>query len=508
MLIFQSSASLPMLSCEELLKRFPDATPAVKASLREPGKFGRQPIIATYERNGEPRERLLLRRESDGKLFDYRYMPKGNPPAIGDQPAWVAQAAWEASLAKAGCSGFRYQDAFSGSSQSSTGAPMGGKEGRPPFLSERFIPPLSGLVPRKLLPGGAIRKIEPRNTPGMESAFTGKYGEESKNSAMPHSLIKRFPDAPESVRSLQDGHSYEIAKYTNPKGERHERLLVRNSEGKLFDYRMPKGRAPPLFSYKDAWRTEEGWKKALGCKEISFSTPGSEETAPQQKQKTTASSNAEKQPSMVESKPAEKTAKEKKEEEFRREVQGQLSAGEFSLIEKYSEMYGLDLGVSLAVIYKESRFIVKPPPTSKTAERHYGLGQLSPTTAAEIKGKNGKYIFEFKHFRAIKKEREERNRKNGENGGAEMSLSDFSEKDLKELLEPEKNIHASLSYLSSRVEKFGLALGLEAYFQGDAPVKKHIANPEKSKLKTGYSKEALGLVPIFNDTIIPIYRGE
>ena len=495
MFCFQVNRAAESFAYGELLKRFPDATPAVKAALADPGRHGRQPIIASYVRNGEVHERLLLER-GDGKLFDYLYMPESNPPIISDEAAWVGKGKCEASLMKAGCSDFKYSPAYAIEPQ---------KEMRPSFMSERFSPPLTGLVPKKLLPGGAPRQIQMRKI-SPESSFTSKFEEVSGYSAaMPPSLLKRFPDAPDGVRSLPEGYSYLVAKYKNQKGQSHERLLVQDSEGKLFDYRMSEGRIPPLFSYKDAWRTADGWEKSLGCSEISFCTQDGKETLPKQKQ---AASKAEKPPSMVESKPEPLSAKELESEAFRKEMAANLSQYEFDLIEKYSKMYGVDLGIALAMLYKESSFLQSPPPTSKTAAKHYGLGQLSPLTAAEIKGKDGKFIFTFKHFRAIKKERKEKLKKEGKKEEPEMSLSDFSKSELEELVQTEKNIHASLSYLSSRISKFGLALGLEAYFQGDKPVREHLKNPYESKLNTAYSEETLKLAPQFNDTVVPFFRGE
>ena len=153
----------------------------------------------------------------------------------------------------------------------------------------------------------------------------------------------------------------------------------------------------------------------------------------------------------------------------------------FETAKKYCGEYGLDLHtylpVVLAIMFKESSIVPgkRNHPTDSTY--YYGLGQIKPSTANSLRGKDGKRIFNFRDY----------NEKKGD------LLSRRDEAELKSI---DKNINGIVNYLKKEIDEHGdLSYALSVY-GGD------LDGYSEKKGGSPYSRTILKIAEFFKDISI------
>jgi len=272
-----------------------------------------------------------------------------------------------------------------------------------------------------------------------------------------------FADMPKEIAALGEKNIF-IATYTNAKtGKEYRRLLVKNEEGKFFDYRMFGDQNNPK-----NWLTQEQWWRKVGlgenytCEIKSFDGAAISKISPvanlkyekvsTQAPKSTGASWLQRSslegPVVLALLNEQREIEEKEGKAFTRKftnVRGQPAQrvagflGIFErahevigLVDKYAKMYGVPLEEAMALFAAETMLIAN----GKSGTGCSGIGQLSTRTAASLKDLNGNYIFTQRRETRVKKT------------GEKITVLD-------DIYDVEKNIHASINYYAQMKRRFG-----------------------------------------------------
>jgi len=156
------------------------------------------------------------------------------------------------------------------------------------------------------------------------------------------------------------------------------------------------------------------------------------------------------------------------------------------IVEKYCGIYKLPVNVALSMIFIESQG--KPKATSEVGAK--GLCQLMPYTAPGIVDYKGDRIFSVKKTKTKDK------------NGDEVTVLKL--KYPKELINPEKNIHAGIAYLSKLVDHFsgqGIGFAFAAYNHGpgNTPPSERAEKLSKDEGAMDYLARGLYMLKFFNE---------